>query len=84
MSRLPIETLNIHRSFINDIEYNRDSAELVKAIISMAHSLRLTLVAEGVEEASQQAFRKIDSWRSSGECIATLAITVRGRGSDSH
>ncbi|WP_445571838.1 EAL domain-containing protein [Pseudomonas sp. E102] len=41
---MPIETLKIHRSFINDIEHNRDSAELVKAIISMAHSLRLTLV----------------------------------------
>ncbi|MFW9265654.1 EAL domain-containing protein [Pseudomonas sp. NR3] len=59
LSRLPIETLKIDRSFINDIEHNRDSAELVKAIISMAHSLRLTLVAEGVEEASQQAFLQL-------------------------
>ncbi|WP_448093203.1 putative bifunctional diguanylate cyclase/phosphodiesterase [Pseudomonas lini] len=56
LSRLPIETLKIDRSFIRDIERNRDSAELVKAIISMAHSLRLSLVAEGVEEVSQQTF----------------------------
>lgn len=56
LSRLPIGTLKIDRSFIHDIEHNRDSAELVKAIISMAHSLRLALVAEGVEETSQQAF----------------------------
>ncbi|WP_433861553.1 EAL domain-containing protein [Pseudomonas thivervalensis] len=56
LSRFPIETLKIDRSFIHDIEHNRASAELVKAIISMAHSLRLTLVAEGVEEISQQAF----------------------------
>ncbi|WP_260954598.1 bifunctional diguanylate cyclase/phosphodiesterase [Pseudomonas citri] len=56
LSRLPIGTLKIDRSFIHDIEHNRDSAELVKAIISMAHSLRLSLVAEGVEETSQQAF----------------------------
>lgn len=56
LSRLPIETLKIDRSFIHNIEHNRDSAELVKAIISMAHSLRLSLVAEGVEESSQQAF----------------------------
>jgi diguanylate cyclase (GGDEF)-like protein/PAS domain S-box-containing protein len=54
LSRLSIETLKIDRSFIHDIEHNRDSAELVKAIISMAHSLRLSLVAEGVEEVSQQ------------------------------
>jgi diguanylate cyclase (GGDEF)-like protein len=56
LSRFPIETLKIDRSFIHDIEHNRDSAELVKAIISMAHSLRLSLIAEGVEEVSQQAF----------------------------
>ncbi|SDB11386.1 PAS domain S-box-containing protein/diguanylate cyclase (GGDEF) domain-containing protein [Pseudomonas sp. NFACC23-1] len=56
LSRFPIETLKIDRSFIHDIEHNRDSAELVKAIISMAHSLRLSLIAEGVEEVSQQVF----------------------------
>jgi len=56
LSRLPIETLKIDRSFIHDIEHNRDSAELVKAIISMAHSLRLSLIAEGVEENFQQSF----------------------------
>ena len=56
LSRFPIETLKIDRSFIHDIDHNRDSAELVKAIISMAHTLRLSLVAEGVEEVSQQTF----------------------------
>ncbi|WP_434702669.1 EAL domain-containing protein [Pseudomonas sp. Z1-12] len=56
LNRFPIETLKIDRSFIRDIEHNRDSAELVKAIISMANNLRLSLVAEGVEETSQQAF----------------------------
>jgi diguanylate cyclase (GGDEF)-like protein len=55
LSRFPIETLKIDRSFIHDIEHNRDSAELVKAIISMATNLRLSLVAEGVEETSQQS-----------------------------
>ena len=56
LSRIPIETLKIDRSFIHEIEYNRNSAELVKAVISIAHSLRLALVAEGVENSSQQAF----------------------------
>jgi diguanylate cyclase (GGDEF)-like protein/PAS domain S-box-containing protein len=56
LSRLPVETLKIDRSFIHDIQHNRDNAELVKAIISMAHSLKLTLIAEGVEEDFQRAF----------------------------
>lgn len=56
LSRFPIETLKIDRSFIQDIEHNRGSAELVKAIISMANNLRLSLVAEGVEETCQQVF----------------------------
>jgi diguanylate cyclase (GGDEF)-like protein/PAS domain S-box-containing protein len=56
LNRFPIETLKIDRSFIRDIDSNRDSAELVKAIISMAHSLHLKLVAEGVEDLTQEAF----------------------------
>ncbi len=55
LNRFPVETLKIDRSFIRDIEHNKRSAELVKAIISMAHSLRLTLIAEGVEKPSQEA-----------------------------
>ena len=56
LKRFPVAVLKIDRSFISDIEHNRDSAELVKAIITMAHTLRLVLVAEGVEEPSQEAF----------------------------
>ena len=61
LKRFPVETLKIDRSFINDINDindNLDSAELVKAIISLAHNLRLKLVAEGVEAPSQEAFLK--------------------------
>ncbi|HUE90572.1 bifunctional diguanylate cyclase/phosphodiesterase [Pseudomonas sp.] len=56
LSRFPVETLKIDRSFIHNIPQNQNSAELVKAIICMAHTLRLVLVAEGVEEPSQEAF----------------------------
>lgn len=58
LKRFPVETLKIDRSFIKDINDNLDSAELVKAIISLAHNLRLKLVAEGVEAPSQDAFLK--------------------------
>lgn len=56
LKRFPVHAIKVDRSFINDIISNDDSAALVKAIIFMAHSLRLEVVAEGVETPSQQAF----------------------------
>ncbi|HSX89556.1 MAG TPA: EAL domain-containing protein, partial [Pseudomonas sp.] len=58
LNRFPVKTLKIDRSFIRDIGHDHDNAELVKAIISMAHTLRLELVAEGVEERAQETFLK--------------------------
>jgi EAL domain-containing protein (putative c-di-GMP-specific phosphodiesterase class I) len=51
--RFPIDKLKIDRSFIHDMTSNSDAASIVKAIISLAHSLRLKVVAEGVETAQQ-------------------------------
>jgi EAL domain-containing protein (putative c-di-GMP-specific phosphodiesterase class I) len=56
LKRIPIDTIKIDRSFINDIEKKGDSAEITKAIIAMAHSLNLKVVAEGVETEQQLAF----------------------------
>jgi diguanylate cyclase (GGDEF)-like protein len=53
LRRFPIDKLKIDRSFINDMTTNSDAASIVKAIISLAHSLRLKVVAEGVETAAQ-------------------------------
>jgi len=53
LRRFPIDKLKIDRSFINDLTTNSDAASIVKAIISLAHSLRLKVVAEGVETAEQ-------------------------------
>jgi diguanylate cyclase len=53
LRRFPIDKLKIDRSFIKDLTTHSDAASIVKAIISMAHSLQLKVVAEGVETAQQ-------------------------------
>ncbi len=56
LKRLPIQTLKIDKSFINDLEENIDSAAIVSAIISMANSLDLEIIAEGVETKAQMDY----------------------------
>lgn len=50
---LPFSTLKIDRSLILDIAINPDSSAIVKSIIDMAHSLRIKVIAEGVETHGQ-------------------------------
>jgi diguanylate cyclase (GGDEF)-like protein len=53
LRRFPIDKLKIDRSFINDLTTHEDAASIVKAIISLGHSLQLRVVAEGVETTQQ-------------------------------
>jgi diguanylate cyclase (GGDEF)-like protein/PAS domain S-box-containing protein len=52
----PIDTLKVDRSFIRDIPGNTEDKAITEAIIAMGKSLGVTVVAEGVETAEQQAF----------------------------
>jgi len=56
LKHFPIDAIKIDRSFIADVDCNSDDAAITEAIISMAHSLKLRVIAEGVENGRQLQF----------------------------
>jgi len=53
LKRFPIDRLKVDRSFVRDLPHNNDDVAITRAVIAMAHSLRMTVVAEGVEHQDQ-------------------------------
>ncbi len=56
LRRLPLDKLKIDHSFIQEVTSSRDDAQIVRAIVSLAHSLHLKVIAEGVETEEQLDF----------------------------
>jgi len=85
LKRLPIHSLKIDRSFVHDVPGDGDDVTIVHAMIALAHSLRIEVVAEGVENEAQLEFLRsegcdeIQGFLASRPVAAdTLAAMLRG------
>jgi EAL domain-containing protein (putative c-di-GMP-specific phosphodiesterase class I) len=58
LKRLPLDVLKIDKSFVDDIPNSKDDMEIAATIVGIAHTLRLKVLAEGVETKEQFAFLK--------------------------
>ena len=71
LAKLPVDTLKIDRSFVVDMTASREGLALVSTIISLAHSLKLNVVAEGVEtEQQSRLLRSLDCDEMQGFLIS--------------
>jgi diguanylate cyclase (GGDEF)-like protein/PAS domain S-box-containing protein len=61
LKRFPIDKLKIDIAFIRDVTTNPDDASITKAIIDMAHNLKLSVIAEGVETSEQLVFLRANN-----------------------
>src|SRR2546423_5237669 len=71
LTRFPLASLKIDRSFVADVLSDEADATIVRTIIDMAHTLGFTVIAEGVELDSQAAFlRKLGCEQAQGFLFA--------------
>ena len=53
LKRLPVHAIKIDQAFVNDITSNEESAAIVRAVVGLAHNIKLEVVSEGVETEEQ-------------------------------
>ncbi|HEX3084932.1 MAG TPA: EAL domain-containing protein, partial [Pyrinomonadaceae bacterium] len=59
LKQLPIDTVKLDQSFVKGANTDPDDAALVMAIVTLAHNLKLKVIAEGIETAEQLAFLRL-------------------------
>ncbi len=86
LTQFPLDELKIDKSFVSGIQHEDDTAPIVSAIIAMAHSLGLKVVAEGVETEPQLAFirnKHCNEYQgflfSEPLCVGSLTTLCRSR-----
>jgi diguanylate cyclase (GGDEF)-like protein len=77
LKMFPINTLKIDRSFVRELPANVQDAAIATAIIAMAHSLNLHVVAEGVETAGQEAFLRACGCHSGQGFLYSVAVPAQ-------
>lgn len=77
IKHLPVDTLKIDASFIRDIHYNKESQAIVKAILTIAHTLNLNVIAEGVESREQLAVLSEDGCRQGQGYLFSKPLSSR-------
>ncbi|QWR76802.1 sensor domain-containing protein [Candidatus Magnetomonas plexicatena] len=75
LKRFPADTLKINKTFINNITVDTDYASIAKAIIALAHTLGLKVVAEGVETNEQLEFLRAVKCDAVQGTLFTPALT---------
>jgi EAL domain-containing protein (putative c-di-GMP-specific phosphodiesterase class I) len=81
LKRFPIDTVKVDRSFVEDIPTDENSMAIAQAVIAMAQSLRLKVVAEGVESEGQLSFLRgegCDEIQGHYFCEARAASEIAG------
>ncbi len=76
LKQYPFDVLKIDRSFIMDCQYSEESQSLIRAIISMAHSLNMKVIGEGVEQLEQRRLLRASNCDMAQGFLFTAAINA--------
>ena len=60
LKQFPVHTLKVDQSFVRDLPHNHDDVAITRAVIAMAHSLKMNVIAEGVERKEQLTHLKAE------------------------